>query len=215
MDVRIREVRTLSDDWYLLKKTTFDYRRRDGTWQTVSRETYDRGHGATILLYNLARRTVILVRQFRFPAWRYGGTHDGYLLETPAGLLDAATPEQRIRAEVGEETGYRVGTVRRVFEAFMSPGSVTERLHFFVAEYSATERIGQGGGVVDEGEDIEVVELDIDAALALVASGAIEDGKTIMLLQHAALHLFRGGDFGAVKTRDALESGEINQESTQ
>ena len=192
MDLRIREVKTLSDDWYLLKKTTFDYRRRDGTWQTMSRETYDRGHGAVILLYDLARRTVILVRQFRFPAWRYGGTHDGLLLEAPAGLLDAATPEQRIRAEVEEETGYRVGHVRRVFEAFMSPGSVTERLHFFVAEYAAQDRVGHGGGMAEEGEDIEVVELDIDAALAMVASGAIEDGKTIMLLQHAALHLFRG-----------------------
>ena len=192
MDIRIREVKTLSDDWYLLKKTTFDYRRRDGTWQTVSRETYDRGHGAVILLYNLARRSVILVRQFRFPAWRYGGTHSGMLLEAPAGLLDAATPEQRIRAEVEEETGYRVHDVRQVFEAFMSPGSVTERLHFFVAGYEPDQRIGHGGGVAGEGEDIEVVELDIDAALAMVAGGEIEDGKTIMLLQHAALHVFRG-----------------------
>ncbi|WBS04031.1 NUDIX domain-containing protein [Pseudoduganella sp. SL102] len=191
MHVRIREVRTLANDWYLLKKTTFDYRRRDGSWQTMSRETYDRGHGAVILLYNLARRTVVLVRQFRFPAYGYGGSHDGYLIEAPAGLLDAASPEERIRAEVAEETGFHVEHVQRVFDAFMSPGSVTERLHFFVAEYDATHRADSGGGVADEGEDIEVLELDIDAALAMIADGRIEDGKTIMLLQHAALNLFR------------------------
>lgn len=191
MHVRIREVRTLANDWYLLKKTTFDYRRRDGSWQTMSRETYDRGHGAVILLYNLACRTVVLVRQFRFPAYGYGGSHDGYLIEAPAGLLDAASPEERIRAEAAEETGFRVEHVQRVFDAFMSPGSVTERLHFFVAEYDATHRADSGGGVADEGEDIEVLELDIDAALAMIADGRIEDGKTIMLLQHAALNLFR------------------------
>lgn len=191
MQIRIKEVKTLSDDWYVLKKTTFDFCRRDGRWQTMSRETYDRGHGAVILLYNLAQRTVILVRQFRFPAYGHGGTHDGYLLEAPAGLLDAATPEQRIRAEVEEETGHRVHHVRRVFEAFMSPGSVTERLYFFVAEYAPDSRVSGGGGVEQEGEDIEVVELDIDTALAMVADGRIEDGKTIMLLQHAALVLFR------------------------
>jgi len=190
MDIRIKEVRTLSDDWYLLRKTTFDYRRRDGRWQTMSRETYDRGHGAVILLYHPVRRTVILVRQFRFPAYGYGGTHDGFLLEAPAGLLDQATPEQRIRAEVEEETGYRIGAVRKVFEAFMSPGSVTERLHFFVAEYDDAQRAGAGGGVADEGEDIEVVELGIDEAMEDIAAGRIEDGKTIMLLQHARLFLF-------------------------
>ncbi|QBE62902.1 NUDIX domain-containing protein [Pseudoduganella lutea] len=190
MHVRIRDVTTLSDDWYLLKKTTFDYRRRDGSWQTMSRETYDRGHGAVILLYNLARRTVVLVRQFRFPAFGYGGRHDGYLIEAPAGLLDAASPEERIRAEVAEETGFHVEHVQRIFDAFMSPGSVTERLHFFVAEYEATHRIDGGGGVAAEGEDIEVLELGIDTALAMIADGRIEDGKTIMLLQHAALHLF-------------------------
>ncbi|GGY20397.1 GDP-mannose pyrophosphatase [Massilia dura] len=190
MHVRIRDVTTLSNDWYLLKKTTFDYRRRDGSWQTMSRETYDRGHGAVILLYNLARRTVVLVRQFRFPAFGYGGTHDGYLVEAPAGLLDAASPEERIRAEAAEETGFRVDRVQRVFDAFMSPGSVTERLHFFVAEYESSQRAGDGGGIAAEGEDIEVLELDIDTALAMTADGRIEDGKTIMLLQHAALHLF-------------------------
>jgi nudix-type nucleoside diphosphatase (YffH/AdpP family) len=134
---------------------------------------------------------VVLVRQFRFPAFGYGGRHDGYLIEAPAGLLDAASPEERIRAEVAEETGFHVEHVQRIFDAFMSPGSVTERLHFFVAEYETTRRTGDGGGVASEGEDIEVLELPIDVALAMIADGRIEDGKTIMLLQHAALHLFR------------------------
>ncbi|MBB3212242.1 nudix-type nucleoside diphosphatase (YffH/AdpP family) [Herbaspirillum sp. Sphag1AN] len=186
--VRIRHVEVLSDDWYLLKKTTFDYRRADGSWQTMSRETYDRGNGATILLYNLTRRSVILVRQFRFPT--YGEEHDGFLVETPAGLLDNASPERRIRAEVEEETGYRVGAVRKVFEVYMSPGSVTEKLHFFVGEYQVDERASDGGGNWEEGEDIEVMEIPIQQALLMVAEGEIADGKTIMLLQYAQLHLF-------------------------
>jgi ADP-ribose pyrophosphatase len=185
--VRIQGVVTLSHDWYLLQKTTFDYLRRDGQWQTQTRETYDRGDGATILLYNKAKRTVILIRQFRFPTYREG--HDGFLIESAAGLLEEASAEQRIRAEVEEETGYRVGDVHKVFEAFMSPGSVTERLHFFVAEYDPASRIGDGGGLVHEGEDIEVLELPLAQALQMVADGRICDGKTIMLLQHAQLHL--------------------------
>ncbi|MCW5298772.1 NUDIX domain-containing protein [Herbaspirillum lusitanum] len=189
--VRIRNVEVLSDDWYLLKKTTFDYRRADGVWQTLNRETYDRGNGATILLYNLERRSVILIRQFRFPTYRDG--HDGFLVETPAGLLDNASPEQRIRAEAEEETGYRVGDVRKVFEVFMSPGSVTEKLHFFVGEYTDDARAGEGGGNVAEGEDIEVMEVPIQQALMMIAEGEIADGKTIMLLQYAQLHLFGAG----------------------
>ena len=187
--IRIHKVETLSDDWFVLKKTTFDYRRSDGTWQRQSRETYDRGHGATILLYNRERRTVVLVRQFRFPAYVEG--HPGFLIEAPAGLLDQATPEVRIKAEVEEETGYRIGEVHKVFEAFMSPGSVTGRLHFFVAEYDPASRPGAGGGVAEEGEDIEVLELTMEQAMAMMASGEIADGKTIMLLQYAALHLLR------------------------
>ncbi|MEM5435726.1 NUDIX domain-containing protein [Paraburkholderia diazotrophica] len=187
--VRIVNVQVLSDDWYVLKKTTFDYRRADGSWQRQNRETYDRGNGATLLLYDPRRRTVVLTRQFRFPAFVNG--HDGMLIETPGGLLEEASPEERIRAEVEEETGYRVQLVRKIFEAFMSPGSVTERVFFFVAEYDALARVGRGGGVVDEGEDIEVLELPLDDALAMVAQGKIMDGKTIMLLQYAALHLFR------------------------
>jgi len=189
--VRIRNVEVLSDDWYLLKKTTFDYRRADGVWQTLNRETYDRGNGATILLYHRAKRTVILIRQFRFPTYRDG--HDGFLVETPAGLLDNASPEQRIREEVEEETGYRVGEVRKVFEVFMSPGSVTEKLHFFVGEYASDERAGEGGGNIAEGEDIEVMEVPIQQALLMIAEGEIADGKTIMLLQYAQLHLFSAG----------------------
>jgi nudix-type nucleoside diphosphatase (YffH/AdpP family) len=185
--VRIHQVETLSDDWFLLKKTTFDYRRSDGSWQRQTRETYDRGNGATILLYNRAQRTVLLVRQFRFPT--YGNGHDGFLIETAAGLLDRASPEERIKADVEEETGYRVGAVHKVFEAFMSPGSVTERLYFFVAEYDPASRAGDGGGIAEEGEDIEVLELPLERALQMIACGDIADGKTIMLLQYAALHL--------------------------
>lgn len=140
--VRVIQSQVLSDDWYLLKKTTFDFRRADGTWQRQQRETYDRGNGATLLLYHQASRRVVLTRQFRFPAYVNG--HDGMLVEAPAGLLDHATPEQRIRAEVEEETGYRVGDVRKVFEAFMSPGSVTEKLYFFVAEYDSASRVSAG-----------------------------------------------------------------------
>src|SRR5271154_3838330 len=152
--VRIKNVETLSDDWYVLKKTTFDFLRSDGTWQEQRRETYDRGNGAAMLLYNLERRTVILTRQFRFPAFVNG--HPGMLIEAPAGLLDAASPEERIKAEVEEETGYRVEHVRKIFEAFMSPGSVTEKLYFFVAEYDSGSRVAVGGGNFVEGEDIEV-----------------------------------------------------------
>ena len=185
--VRIQGVQTLSHDWYLLQKTTFDYLRRDGQWQTQTRETYDRGDGATILLYNKVKRTVILIRQFRFPTYRQG--HDGFLIEAAAGLLEQASAEQRIRAEVEEETGYAVGDVHKVFEAFMSPGSVTERLHFFVAEYDPASRISDGGGLAHEGEDIEVLELPLAQAMRMVADGRICDGKTIMLLQHAQLQL--------------------------
>lgn len=193
--VRVIESRVLSDDWYLLKKTVFEFRRADGSWQRQQRETYDRGNGATLLLYQPDSRRVVLTRQFRFPAFVNG--HDGMMVEAPAGLLDQATPEQRIRAEVEEETGYRVGEVRKVFEAFMSPGSVTEKLFFFVAEYDAASKVSTGGGIEAEGEDIEVLELPFDEALAMVRRGDIVDGKTIMLLQYAAMHLFITPEHGA------------------
>jgi len=186
--IRIRDVRTLSDDWYILKKTTFDWRRADGTWQTLSRETYDRGNGATLLPFDLDRRTVLLTRQFRYPAYVNG--YDGLLIETAAGLLDGESPESRIRMEVEEELGLRLHDVRKVFACFMSPGSVTERLHFFVGRYEASMRAGAGGGAQDEGEDIEVIEPTIDDALRMIEDGRICDGKTVMLLQYAALNLF-------------------------
>lgn len=166
----------------------FSVWRSKGERQEQWRETYDRGNGATILLYDLSRRTVILTRQFRYPAFVNG--HDDLLVETPAGLLDDAGPENRIRSEVQEETGFHVGEARSVFDAFMSPGSVTERLYFFVAPYDDTSRTGQGGGIPEEGEDIGGVEITIDEALAMITRGEIRDGKTIMLIQHAALNIF-------------------------
>ena len=187
--IRVRDVRLLSDNWYVLKATTFDWRRADGSWQTQSRETYDRGNGAALLPYNLAARTVVLTRQFRYPAYVNG--HDGLLIEAAAGLLDNASPEARIRAEVEEETGYRLGEIRKIFECFMSPGSVTEKLHFFVGEYDAAMRVGDGGGLESEGEEIAVLELPFDQAMAMIADGRIADAKTIMLLQYAALNVFR------------------------
>ncbi|GAA0902687.1 NUDIX domain-containing protein [Luteibacter anthropi] len=183
--VRLIDTTVLSDNWYTLRKITFDFLRRDGTWQRQSREAYDRGNGATILLHNPATDTVLLTRQFRMPAFVNG--HDGMLIEAAAGLLDDATPEDRIRLEAEEETGYRVRDVRKVFEAFMSPGSVTEKLHFFVGEYDAGMRVGDGGGLESEGEDVEVIEMPLDRALDAIAEGIIMDGKTIMLLQHLAL----------------------------
>jgi nudix-type nucleoside diphosphatase (YffH/AdpP family) len=187
--IRVQNVRLLSDNHYTLKTTTFEWRRTDGKWQTQRRETYDRGNAATLLPYNLAQRRVVLVRQFRYPAYVNG--YDDLLIEAAAGLLDNETPEVRIRAEVEEETGYRLGEIRKVFEAFMSPGAVTEKLHFFVAEYESSMRIGSGGGLASEGEDIEVLELPIDQALAMIGDGRIADAKTIMLLQYAALNIFR------------------------
>ncbi|UFX43638.1 GDP-mannose pyrophosphatase [Bradyrhizobium sp. 41S5] len=187
--VRVRDVQLLSKRRYELKSATFDYRRSNGEWQTQVREVYDRGNGATLLPYNLKTRTVVLVRQFRYPAFANG--YDDLLIEAAAGMLDDAAPEARIRAEAEEEIGYRLAHVRKVFEAFMTPGAVTEKLHFFVAEYDAAMRVSDGGGLADEGEDIEVLELAIDDALAMISDGRIVDGKTIMLLQYAALHLFR------------------------
>ena len=187
--IRVKNVRLLSDNHYILKTTTFEWRRNDGTWQTLHRETYDRGNGAALLPYNRAQRSVVLVKQFRYPAYVNGC--DDLLIEAAAGLLDNASPEERIRAEAEEETGYRLHDVEKVFEAYMSPGAVTEKLHFFIAEYEPDMKIGAGGGNADEGEDIEVLELSIDEALAMIADGRIMDAKTIMLLQHVALKIFR------------------------
>jgi nudix-type nucleoside diphosphatase (YffH/AdpP family) len=187
--VRVRHVSVLSDRRYRLKEVEFDYRRGNGEWQTQKYEVFDRGHAATLLPYNIANRTVVLTRQFRLPAYLAG--HDDLLIEAAAGMLDDESPEKRIRAEAEEEIGYRLNDVRKVFEAFMSPGALTEKLHFFVAEYDSSMRIGDGGGIADEGEDIEVLELPIDSALAMISDGRIADAKTIMLLQYAALNVFR------------------------
>jgi nudix-type nucleoside diphosphatase (YffH/AdpP family) len=183
--IRIRSVQTLSDDWYLLKKTTFDYLRRDGTWQTQSRETYDRGNGAAILLFNRTYGTVALTRQFRYPAY-VNGQADGMLVEACGGIMDKEAPEECIQREAAEETGFRVHNPRKVFEAYMSPGSVTEKLYFFVGEYDREDRT-TGGGVHHEGEDIEVLEISLQRAMEMIDSGEIADGKTIMLLQWAKL----------------------------
>jgi nudix-type nucleoside diphosphatase (YffH/AdpP family) len=188
--VRPVGVEVLSDDWYVLRKATFDFRHRDGRWSRQSREAYDRGNGATILLADPDAQTVLLTRQFRWPAY-VNGHPDGMLIEAPAGLLDDDDPEAAIRREAEEETGVRVGAVVPLFEVFMSPGSVTERVHFFAASYSRADRVGTGGGVAGEGEDIELLEPTLDEALAMIAAGEIVDGKTIMLLQWAERHGLR------------------------
>jgi nudix-type nucleoside diphosphatase (YffH/AdpP family) len=185
--IRVQNVRVLSDNHYTLKTATFEWRRGNGEWQIQHRETYDRGNGATLLPYNLASAPWCWC--FRYPAYVNGC--DDLLIEAAAGLLDTESPEVRIRSEAEEETGYRLGDIRKIFEAYMSPGSVTEKLHFFVAEYEPKMKIGSGGGLKDEGEDIEVLELPIDQALAMIGDGRIADAKTIMLLQYAALNIFR------------------------
>ena len=185
--VRVLREEVLSDDWAVLRKSVVAYRGSGGTWQEFPRETYDRGDGAAILLYDPDRGTVILTRQFRYPAYVNG--HDDLLIEAPAGLLEDDSPAKGVLKELEEETGYRVSAPRQVFDAFMSPGSVTERLHLFVARYGPADRVGEGGGLAEEGEDIGVLELPFAEAMAMVADGRIRDAKTIMLLQHAALSL--------------------------
>jgi nudix-type nucleoside diphosphatase (YffH/AdpP family) len=188
-DVRIRDVEVTSDGWHVLRRTTFDYLGRDGEWTTQSRETYDRGNGATILLYDPDARTVLLTRQFRLPA--YVNDHpDGLLLETAAGLLDDDSPEDAIRREAAEELGVTVGALRHLFDLYMSPGSVTERVHFFAAPVSSDDLTHAGGGVAEEGEEIEAVTIAYDEAIAMIDDGRIVDGKTVILLQWAALNLF-------------------------
>jgi nudix-type nucleoside diphosphatase (YffH/AdpP family) len=185
--IRIKSVEILSDDWARLTKTTFEYRRNDGSWETQIRQTYDRGNGAAILPFDRERSTVLLVRQFRYPAFVTG--HPEPLIEACAGLLDEHDPETAIRKEAEEELGYRLRDVRRLYTPYMSPGSVTERLTFFIADYTPADRISDGGGAADEGEDIEVLEMTLDEALSQVRNGTIIDAKTIMLLQHLRLDM--------------------------
>ncbi len=185
-DVRVTDIEVVARAWHVLRRTTFEYRRADGRVTTEQRETYDRGNGATILLHDVERRTVLLSRQFRYPV--YANHHpDGMLIETAAGLLDGQDPATAIRREAAEELGVEVGEVEHVFDVFMSPGSVTERIHFFAAPYTPLSRTGEGGGLAEDGEDIEVLELPFDTTLAMIESGEIADAKTIMLLQWAAL----------------------------
>jgi nudix-type nucleoside diphosphatase (YffH/AdpP family) len=190
-DVVIRDVEVTSDGWHVLRRTTYDYRRRDGEWEQQQRETYDRGNGAAVLPYDSERGTVLLTRQFRFPAY-VNGHCDGMLIEAAAGLLDDDEPEAAIRREASEELGIELGEVEHVFDVYMSPGSVTERIHFYAAPYTPAILTGAGGGLADDGEDIEVLELDIATALQMTGDGRIADGKTIMLLQWAVL----SGPFG-------------------
>lgn len=184
--VKILKTEVLSDNWYTLRKITYEILTNGGTLQTQSREAYDRGNGATILLYNKSQRTVILTRQFRLPTF-VNGNETGMLIEACAGLLDTDNPEACIKRETEEETGYKISDVRKVFEAYMSPGSVTEILHFFIAEYSKEMKVSEGGGLEHEQENIEVLEIDIDQAVHMIETGEIKDGKTIMLLQHLKL----------------------------
>ncbi|MEW9805283.1 NUDIX domain-containing protein [Mesorhizobium marinum] len=189
--IRVKSVELLSDDWARLTKTTFDYRRNDGRWETQVRQTYDRGDGAVILPFDSGRSTVLLVRQFRYPAFVSG--HAEQLIEACAGLLDENDPETAIRKEAEEELGYRLRGLRRLYAPYMSPGSVTERLTFFLADYTPADRISEGGGAAEEGEDIEVLEMTLDEALRQVRDGAIIDAKTIMLLQQLKLELLESG----------------------
>ncbi len=173
----------LSDNWFLLNKVTYDFQLADGSWESHTREAYDRGNGAVILLYNPDKKTVVLTRQFRLPTF-INGNQDGFLIEACAGLLDDDDPESCIRKETEEETGYKIEKVQKVFEAYMSPGSVTEILYFFIAEYKAEMKVNEGGGIAEEQENIEVLELLFSEAFRMISTGEIKDGKTIMLLQH-------------------------------
>lgn len=185
--VKITNTIVLSNNWYILKKVTFDYLKKNGQWQTQNREAYDRGNGATILLYNTILKTVVLTKQFRLPTY-INGNENGMLIETCAGLLDKDNAEDCIRRETEEETGYKISHVQKVFEAYMSPGSVTEMVYFFVAEYTKDMKIADGGGLDHDQEDIEVLELPFNKAVQMISSGEIKDAKTIMLLQYAQLH---------------------------
>ncbi|RQO40824.1 GDP-mannose pyrophosphatase NudK [Chryseobacterium sp. KBW03] len=182
-NITLLNTEILSDNWYTLNKVTYSVSRKDGTTETQSREAYDRGNGAVILLYNKTSNTVILTRQFRLPTY-INGNSTGMLIEACAGLLDNDNPEDCIKRETEEETGYKISKVEKIFEAYMSPGSVTEILYFFIAEYSHEMKINDGGGLEEEGENIEVLELPFEQSLSMIDTGEIKDAKTIMLLQH-------------------------------
>lgn len=186
-DIKLLKTEVLSDNWYTLRKITFEYKKKNGEVIVQSREAYDRGNGATILLYNQEKKSVILTRQFRLPTYT-NGNESGMMIEACAGLLDKDNAEDCIRRETEEETGYVVKDVKKVFEAYMSPGSVTEILYFFIAAYSKDMKVSEGGGVDHEEENIEVLEMPFEEALEMVDNGGIKDAKTIMLLQYLRLH---------------------------
>jgi GDP-mannose pyrophosphatase NudK len=186
-NIKILATEILSDNWYTLKKLTYEGTNADGTVSVQSREAYDRGNGATILLFNKQAQTVILTRQFRMPTF-INGNPGGMLIESCAGLLDKDNPEDCIKRETEEETGYQVTSVKKVFEAYMSPGSVTEILYFFIAEYSSDMKISEGGGIAEENENIEVLEMPFETAIEMISTGEIKDAKTIMLLQYAQIN---------------------------
>ena len=190
-NVKILDTKILSNNWYTLKKITFDYLKKNGVWQTQMRESYDRGNGAAILLYNPKNKTVILTKQFRIPTY-LNGNPNGMMIEVCAGVLDQNNPEDCIRKEVLEETGYQVLNVKKLFEAYMSPGAVTEILHFFSVEYDSSMKVEAGGGLEHEQEDIEVLELDFNNAYQMISTGEIKDAKTIMLLQYAKINILLG-----------------------
>jgi GDP-mannose pyrophosphatase NudK len=181
--IRILKEELLSNNWYTLKKYDYELLKKDGHWQKQTREVYDRGNGAVILLYNTNHKTVILTRQFRLPSF-VNGNKKGFLVEACAGLLDQDNPEEAIKRETEEETGYRIKEVRKIFEAYMSPGSVSEILYFFIAEYDASMKVHEGGGMAHEQEDIEVIETRFEKAFAMIETGEIKDAKTIILLQY-------------------------------
>lgn len=185
--IKIKSSEILSDNWYILKKIVFDYQKKDGSWETQSREVYDRGNGATILLYNKTQKTVILIRQFRMPTF-VNGNETGMVIEACAGLLEEENPEECIKRETEEETGYSLTQVRKVFQAYMSPGSVTEIIYFFVAEYSKDMKVSEGGGLSTEHENIDVLEIPFEKAMQMIETGEIKDAKTIMLLQYAKIN---------------------------
>jgi GDP-mannose pyrophosphatase NudK len=184
---KIQKTELLSDNWYTLNKVTVDYQKKDDSWDTQQREVYDRGNGAAILLYNPSKGTVILTRQFRLPTY-LNGNQSGLLIEVCAGLLDEDNPEACIIRETEEETGYRLHSVKKVFESYMSPGAVTEILYFFVGEYNSSMKVSAGGGLDTEHEEIDVLEIPFDQAYVMIEAGAIKDAKTIMLLQYAKIH---------------------------
>ncbi len=186
--VRNMQVCVLSDNWYTLNKVDFEYLNNQNIWEKQSREAYDRGNGAVVLLYNIQKKTVILTRQFRMPTY-LNKNPDGMMIEACAGLLDENDPETAIIKEIEEETGYEITQVEKIFESYMSPGSVTEILHFFIASYTEEQKFSEGGGSADETENIEVLELQFEEALKQVKAGKIKDAKTIMLLQYAQINL--------------------------